>query len=296
MNDFMNNENNVAHNFSFIMLVSTINDNIPCEHCADAEKYFDSARQSYLQSLDNGEGKKDVMSHNPLFYEHPMFWVRCDVRKCIDMIRKAQWQTVPQIIWIPPKQDKGAYNPLSWRDVGDCKDAKPPKIGRFVTQYTGYYLKISPPLSELIIFYSGIIGTLVITYFFVLPLLKKYWKNPLFLFTIAMIPYVITMMGLVFNAINNPPYDYDHPQNGKMYFYPSSRNQFVIEGQIMAVVLTILPLCFIAFTHLVPIGKSEKPIPMAQRGIFWIIAAFFIVTMRFTIQTYFMKHPYIPFP
>lgn len=43
------------------------------------------------------------------------------------------------------------------------------------------------------------------------------------------------MVGFVFNAINNPPWNYRNPQTGQMmYIYPSSRHQFGQEGYLMA--------------------------------------------------------------
>lgn len=100
------------------------------------------------------------------------------------------------------------------------------------------------------------------------------------------------MAGLVYNSINKPPFSYKNPYNQQVHLiYPNSRQQFQIEGLIMAGLLSGISLSIIGFVHYVPYWKSG----LNKRLGFALFSLIFGVFYILIWKIFKLKHPYYPF-
>jgi len=279
------------HNYSIIALFSTTEKGIQCPLCGPVNEQFAITAAHFRNYVGGGSRHPGTGYESPEFLGNPTFLLNCDLVKCKDIAMKLQWREIPKIVFIPARDIK--KNEYELEEFQGIDDASPDRIASWISEKTHTpNFKVSAPITNQILMYvAGILGV----YFLVtrvLPILKEQYKQPMFWFLMSLAAYAFAMAGTVFNSINKPPWSYKHPQNGQLFLiYPQARQQFVVEGLIMAGLLSLGAILFTTLGAYVPTFKGAWP----KRGIFLVLLISFYMTYNGIFAIFKMKYSYYPF-
>jgi len=107
--------------------------------------------------------------------------------------------------------------------------------------YVPFYEKYS---KELLILFIVIMAASLV------PKVLAKRRDPMLWYAAALSVFAIVMSGTIYNAIRGAPF-WHYNQDGIMYFYPSAREQFVIEGYIMASIFIGMGLLIVGLNTVV---------------------------------------------
>jgi len=281
------------HNYSILVLFSTKDRNTQCPQCRPANDQFQTLANYYKNEVIGAHLRHPGTGYeSSTFLENPVFFFYCDLLNCREFVIKAQWREIPKIFYIPPSQVK--KNEIEMRELeGVVQDHSAERISKFLAQNVGNDRLIIPePLFQRALPYvAGILGIYALV-MKVIPTLMVQYKQPIFWYIVCLAGYAFAMAGTVFNSINKPPYSYTHPQNGQQYFiYPSARQQFVAEGLIMAVLLTLCASLFTSLGIYVPTFKGA----WNKRGVFCMLLLAYYFVYDWIFKIFKMKYGYYPF-
>jgi len=256
-----------------------------CPQCPEILQDYREFVRQFQQKVANEGGYNGAT-----FQEHPVFFAVCDFQKCRDLVMEAAWRALPQLAVLTPR---GSTTMKSLPVLGSfLDDSSPSNIATFVKQQTGFDISISVPLYRVVGPY--VIG-LVLIYVAVRLLYEKFHaqaKKPLFWFIPSLGVFAFSMAGVVFNMIHSPMFSYRNPQNGQFhYIYPSARHQFVLEGLIMAVVLSSLVLVLVGVGAVVPSIRD----PVKQRVSFGFLVAAYFILWTWLMSIFRAKYNWYPF-
>jgi len=186
---------------------------------------------------------------------------------------KHGWRVIPKLLVIPPRLEKGPLDVSKWIDMSaEPVFSNAVQMADWIHSVTGYKISVYIPFLDR--FGNTIISVVLfcIIVYGTAPYLKQWIKEKLLWFALCLAVYFISMAGVIFNAIHNPPWSYIEPQSKQtMYFYPSARQQFVAEGIIMATLLSGISLVVVAFGAWIPHIKDN----IKRRVLFFILAFLF---------------------
>eukprot|EP01114_Cavostelium_apophysatum_P022982 TRINITY_DN8506_c0_g1_i1.p1 TRINITY_DN8506_c0_g1~~TRINITY_DN8506_c0_g1_i1.p1 ORF type:complete len:326 (+),score=30.80 TRINITY_DN8506_c0_g1_i1:144-1121(+) len=272
-----------VHNYSIILLFSTTEAKANCEMCGTVGEGFYPVAAKY-KSLIGGYGSAE-------FLKNPTFFFYCELSRCRAIATAMKWKEIPKIVYIPPSEVKRTdYNMIEHSELY----YEPNEQG--ISNWIGTKIKM-PKLSiqqanygTILTYVSGIV-LLYLAVTRVLPNFNEVTNKPFFWFVMSLAAYAFAMAGTVYNAINKAPWSYKHPQNGQvMMIYPQSRQQFVVEGFIMAGMLTLAASLFVAFGAYIPTFKGSWP----KRGIFLVVLLSFYMVYDGIFRIFKIKYPYYP--
>jgi len=275
------------HEYSLFVFFTSSAAEIPCPHCKDIQLEFNALVKSFYESL----GSKGY--NNPNFGNHPLFFATCEVTDCKQLFMEAQWNSIPKLVHIPPREDKGNLQIETFVDMeGLMEDPSSASMADFVNQRSGYPIQVARPLFATILTVLGAIMLLFIIVRHVLPTILRKYKDPMFWFAISVGIFGFVMAGPVFNAINKPPMYYKNPYNGQLHLiYPNARMQFVAEGVLMGILLAVAGVLITAVgcylpNHTDATKKRNYFIPLFLATVASYVAVFHIFKI---------KYPYYPF-
>jgi len=116
-------------------------------------------------------------------------------------------------------------------------------------------------------------------------------KDPLIWYGAALCVYMFVMSGSIYNAIRGTPF-WHQTADGKVvsYIYPSAREQFIVEGYIMASLLTGLGLLVVALNTVPFMFKN----PWTQRS--FAMGFIILLVYGFNLLRAIMKKKYGHYP
>jgi len=271
-----------AHNYSLVILFTTNDPNVNCQMCPFIEKTFKETVKLFYSYFGN------KVTTSSQFLKNPFFFGTCNVQDCYEILVQAGWNSVPKIVIIPPKVERSAINFRDWKELELNDLPTTDSISLFIAEHTRFPFIIERPLSETFgIYFLAILGIGLLMH-------NAYnkFRNNMFWFILVMGVFAISMAGLVYNSINKPPFSYKNPYNQQVHLiYPNSRQQFQIEGLIMAGLLSGISLSIIGFVHYVPYWKSG----LNKRLGFALFSLIFGVFYILIWKIFKLKHPYYPF-
>jgi hypothetical protein len=280
-----------SSNYSIILLFATTNPQIPgVEIAKQATKYFSSmADQFYDQLGPEGYNSKAFLSN-------PVFFARCELEKCRDTFQegsKKGWAVVPKIFHVPPRPNKGGLDLHRWADMDRQPiDRDAGQMADWVRDKTKFNFVVHVPF---LIRHGGTILTVAaaLALFYLLwTRLKDVAQSRKFWFAISMGIFAFSMAGIVYNSIHNPPFSHYNPNTKQqMYIYPSARQQFVVEGYIIAGILTGMGLLVVSLVEVVPKFEDDNH----KRVSFVLISALFFFLYQNLMAIFRMKYGWYPF-
>jgi len=274
------------HNFSLFVLFSTSDPNVQCPACRPSMDQFSKLGQEFLASL----GKEKFKSQK--FLEHPVFFAYCDILKFREWILQSGIvRELPSFVVFPVrevKEDNLAYLPMEGMSV----DFSSERMAQFVSDRSGYQMVVEASQLTYILMYGAAAVIILSSLWAILPAIKENFQRTNFWFSLSVGVYAFVMAGTVFNSINGPPPYYKHPQTGQLYLiYPSSRQQFVYEGLMLAGLMTFVSLTLVGFGAIVPKIKGAGK----QRSLFALIAVSFYISYYAFMKVFKVKYPWYPF-
>lgn len=232
-----------ARNYSLYVYFGSSGKQFNCEFCKVVEPQYQRVFKTYRNSLGRGGYESAAFRSNPIFF------ARCDIPECTEAAMQAKLETVPQIIEIAPSK-KASPGPeiKSNKFPGIAQGMTPYDISDWIAQQSQvtimsvpFYEKYSKEL--LIVFIVAMAASLV-------PKIYIKRRDPMLWYAAALSVFAIVMSGTIYNAIRGAPF-WHYNQEGIMYFYPSAREQFVIEGYIMAAVFIGMGLMIVGLNTVV---------------------------------------------
>jgi len=171
------------------------------------------------------------------------------------------------------------------------RDISAQGIANFISRTARVSMESKMPQTPSLFIYVALLLLLLLTLRNAIPAILENYRTPYFWFLVAMTAYFFCMAGIVFNAIHQPGLFYTHPVSRKiMLFYPSARQQFVIEGYIMAGILSGLGFVTIGFNTILPsIDDAWK-----QRGVATFLAFVFWLLWTTLMTVFRSKYPWYP--
>jgi len=280
-------EDNQPRNYSSFILF-TVNDPKKCPNCQAVNQEFQKLVEAFVGTLEN------YSLDDPKFLSNPVFFGKCDLQKCREIIKKAGWKSLPQFVFIPlhdsSKQQKEGYLGFEIYDSLQ-KEFSAKALADVVRIKSGYSIEISEPIAPKV---ALVISGIVIIWWLIIVVIPKImiaFKQPMFWFAIALGVYCFVMSGAVFNAIHTPPWFYSHPHTGQiLLIYPAARQQFVIEGILMASVFAVLALLIAAINDWIPKIQNQ----WNQRIAFILVASAFYGVYTFTMMIFRKKYSFYP--
>lgn len=277
------------HNYSMIVLFTTEGQaSVQCPLCQTIGKEYTEVALTFRDSL----GKEKYRSAK--FLQTPLFFIKCDINRCLELFQKIGGLSIPYIVYVPPRtfDVKSINSSLVYpmNNIGEEPTAK--GIANFVKEKTNILINIAISPTNLF----GILGVLLTVVYIITHIQVKKAFNNFYRangwFWLSMVIYFFVMSGSVFNAIHQPPWFYKNPQTQQiMFIYPSARQQFVVEGFLMASILIGLGLAVIGFTVLIP--KFSDLWKQRSAAIFLISIFYFLYQSLLIIFR--SKYPWYPF-
>jgi oligosaccharyltransferase complex subunit gamma len=272
--------------FHLVVLITTENPRYNCEQCPQINQEFNRMASMYRDSFEGG-------FQSQKFLENPAFFGKCEAAKCMDFYKGGNYRTFPVMLHFRPSNKN--LTEIEYRKIDQITtiydDPSAEAAGRALGPHLGYQFITPTPIYKLLALYGTAIVALILIGRSVYPKVKPTLESRNFWFLCCLAVFMFVMAGTVFNSIHRPPLFYRHPQTKQaLLVYPSSRQQFVLEGIIVSVLFVTGGMFFVGFTSHVPTFKD----PAKQRGMF-VICALGFFTCWYWIMTFFkVKHAYYP--
>ncbi|CAI5709383.1 unnamed protein product [Peronospora destructor] len=215
--------------YHLVLLVTTTAAKLHCDMCKKVAPEFELLAKSYKANEDN-----DVA----------VFFGIVDFDTNQEVFGRYDLTSAPHVLYLEPNNSIDTGDKIPKKSTIDPRNLynifsqgiKAESMALFVQEQTGYELKIERPKTTL---YMLLIATLVVVVLlgklildhldFVLAKLrrKQLWM------TVSLLFYGLSVSGMVFCIIRNPPpFSVDRKGNFQ-YFHPQGRQQFVYEGLII---------------------------------------------------------------
>jgi len=265
-------------NYSVLLLLTATHSKyncVPCKTVADAFASFGYSVKTHFGGFKSDE-----------FLVKPIFVTQIEPDNGMDIFQSLQLQTVPHIVYLAPTKKKlSTIKESSYLKSVSMPHLTADNIRDFVKSKSGLDIPVyKSPLER----YASVI------LFLSLAILA--WRigvafyprraDPMLWFTVAVIIYFVVMAGLIFNYLRGPPLMDVNPHNGEMNFIsPNGRSQFIVEGFIVAGLLTASGILYIYIADFIPEYKSG----VRQRFTFWIAGATFLFCLVLLNQIFAIK-------
>eukprot|EP01113_Clastostelium_recurvatum_P037976 TRINITY_DN5611_c0_g1_i2.p1 TRINITY_DN5611_c0_g1~~TRINITY_DN5611_c0_g1_i2.p1 ORF type:complete len:336 (-),score=90.93 TRINITY_DN5611_c0_g1_i2:34-1041(-) len=263
-----------ARNYSAVVMFTATSPKYGCTICQEFANAFVKFGESYSMHF---------ISHPADFASKPVFLVKIDADKGMDVFQSLKFTTVPHVIFFPAGQAKPSIS-QDWYMPARSFDEE--AFQSFVASKTGH--KILPYVSPMVLYTK--IASYVAGAIFALFVLRSIYRsrhNPMLWFSFSMIVYLIVMMGVVYNFIHNPPlYDVDRKTRQPIYIMNQARSQYVAEGIIVAILLFVIGMIFTSLTTAVQAAST----PSRQRAIFFVVSSLFLMALMFLDKIYRIKY------
>jgi len=256
-------------NYSVIVLFTANNPQYRCSVCPAITSEFLSFAKSYLMFYGD--------FHSSSFLSNPIFLAKLEPDSGMEIFQSMKFTTVPHVLLVPPNSGTKWF--LKSGDFSDkgISDFVESKVGVKIPIYQSPLVKYGPYAAALVGLY--IIGRLVRAIY------RRLYDGVVY-FVGTLVIYFITMAGIVFNFIRNPPLYDVNPRDGRLHLIMSgARNQYVVEGIIAATVIVTSGLVFVAFTKVVP-----KTTGWRQTVVFILISVLFIFSLLFMNSLHMIKY------
>jgi oligosaccharyltransferase complex subunit gamma len=217
--------------YSLIVLFTALNPKFKCTLCKNLDREYTLTAESYRDDIKARRVQPDV------------FFLRLDYEQAPRTFQSYETTSVPLIFHVPQYQgDRANAKEFSIliKDRMQMPMSSEPEaeaIAKFVQQKTGAQFEIRRSMLFAYLLLAGLFGIVLLLVDPVirnLPLLLKLVQfKPLWMLVSAVV-YTCAISGFIFDIIRSPPMFHSNPQTGqRMYFYPQSGNQFVVEGFII---------------------------------------------------------------
>eukprot|EP01112_Ceratiomyxa_fruticulosa_P021716 TRINITY_DN774_c0_g1_i1.p1 TRINITY_DN774_c0_g1~~TRINITY_DN774_c0_g1_i1.p1 ORF type:complete len:348 (-),score=50.94 TRINITY_DN774_c0_g1_i1:41-1084(-) len=266
-----------ARNYSVLVLFTANNPKYRCSVCPGITSEFMSFANSYLMYFDSDFNSEKFLSN-------PIFIGKLEPDSGMEVFQTMKFTTVPHVLLVPPSTStaKTVFKSEWFMKSGDFSDKGisdfiESKAGLKVPIYQSPIVKYGPYAAAIVGLYM--IGRLVRAIY------RRLYDGIVY-FVGTLIVYFISMAGIVFNFIRNPPLYDVNPRDGRLHLVMNgARNQYVVEGIIAATIIVTSGLVFVSFSKVVPQTTGWR-----QTVVFILISVFFIFSLLFMNSLHMIKY------
>jgi len=249
-----------ARNYSVIIYFGSkpTDKQYKCEFCKIVEPQFKNLFGVYRQYL----GRRGYDSQE--FAAHPIFFARCEIPDCLEAASQSGLTSIPQIVELPMARRASQGSKIDVNIYEITQKITPHAVAVWIQERTGQLIMTEPFIDK----YNREIA-MAGTFILLLILIPKVYarrKDPMIWFAASVCVYLFVMSGSIYNAIRGTPFWHQSQDGSIMFFYPSSRDQFIVEGYIMAVFLTGMGMLVVALSKV-----QELDNPWAKRILVLVI-------------------------
>jgi len=261
-------------NYSVIILLTTKEDK--CRTCRFLERTLENIVAYY---------KTDIKSE-----EENVFFISASHEQNSLAFQKLDVQSLPKLVAFLPQITKSQSGVLDYPI--NAESIIEENLIKWINEITKSHIQSPKPLitPQMILYIIFALGIMVI-----LKGMPQMWanrKNPTLIMALCLGLVFMTYAGLVFNLIHNPPPLAIHPYTNEiMFVYPSLRHQFILEGLLAAILISIAGITFVMLTEYVFKQKEPQNI----RYSFYATLLGFGLSFFYLIRLFNVKNPGYPF-
>ncbi|CAH0477947.1 unnamed protein product [Peronospora belbahrii] len=228
--------------YHLLLLFTTSESN--CAACKQVAIEFELLGQSYQGAKQTVKAARDNNNHDDTNDDVEIFFGLVKFETNQQAFGMFEMTSAPHIMYIGPDRSIDSGNKISKKQIMELAKVydiftngmEAENIAMFVKHQTGFEITIQRSkihlyvVAILVLVATVLMAKLVLAHFDVV--LTKLRRKQLWM-TVSLLFYGLSVSGMVFCIIRNPPLFYVDRKGNALYFHPQGREQFVYEGLII---------------------------------------------------------------
>lgn len=248
--------------YHVFVLITATNARYKCDVCQVLASDYQTLSQSYLQARASPEGRTSV-SVVPAD-TRPVYFAVADYEHNAALFRKLDLSTVPHLVYFASNDDDAhddnkktftlePENVYSRFPTGNAHVKAQDLLERFIRPRSGLNFPIHEPLIHtILLIVQLVILATALVYLAVRHgawLYGKLTGNKHIWMFISTWCYMLSISGMVFCVIRNPPLSAQGPKGEPVYISPDGRSQYILEGLLIGALNVLMAMSLLAVSQ-----------------------------------------------